>query len=523
VKNKNRFIIYFIITTIVTTIAIQVYWNIKNYEVNKQQLTNEVQIAFDNGVEIYYTDLAKTDVFTLINNSKKNDTVEVYKNFVLKNTSKRISIKSDSSPKITVSDSLNLVGVNSALNKAFLLSDSLKKVLPNLNFPLAIDTIKFRSEFTVNDSVLRLKRNKNSKITGISIVKDTLQQKDIKDLTNKIIISFIKDSIEFNKLYPILNTEFNRKGIKMNFALAHYSDNDSLIGSFNNINDPDYKLFTFSKPTYLPRNEQLKILFPNLSLLTLKKGLTGILLSFLLSASIIACLLYLLKIINKQKELAEIKNDLISNITHEFKTPIATVSTALEGIEKFNQENDQEKTKKYLGISNQQLKKLHLMVEKLLETSTLDSDKLLLNKETIDIVEILKNLTEKHQMIAPERYILFKSNIETHPVEIDPFHFENAISNLIDNAIKYGGDTIEINLNSVLDAVEITVADDGGAIEKGHREKIFDKFYRIPTGNQHDVKGFGIGLYYTKKIIEKHNGSIHLIPDTKYTIFKIQL
>jgi len=108
-------------------------------------------------------------------------------------------------------------------------------------------------------------------------------------------------------------------------------------------------------------------------------------------------------------------------------------------------------------------------------------------------------------------------------IDIDPFHFENAISNLIDNAIKYGGNKIEVHINIVLNNLEITIADNGNDIEKNQRDKVFDKFYRIPKGNTHNVKGFGIGLYYTKKIIEKHNGEIRLIPSSSNTIFKITL
>jgi two-component system phosphate regulon sensor histidine kinase PhoR len=107
--------------------------------------------------------------------------------------------------------------------------------------------------------------------------------------------------------------------------------------------------------------------------------------------------------------------------------------------------------------------------------------------------------------------------------DIDPFHFENAISNLIDNAIKYGGSKIEVHMNIVLNNLEITIADNGNDIERNQRDKIFDKFYRIPKGNTHNVKGFGIGLYYTKKIIEKHEGEICLIPNSSNTIFKITL
>jgi len=508
VKNKNHFIIYFIIATVIATIAIQVYWNIKNYKGNKQRLISEVQLALDNGIEDYYANLAKTDMIafidtasdTAINPNKKS---ELFIKNVLKHPN-FISFDSLSSNNYQKEDTIaNISFVN--------------KTGDTLHFNKSYSTIRTK----IDSSLIN-----TSQVSSISVVKgkssvDSLDA--IKSLTNKIILSITRDSIVFNDLNKFIENELKRKDIDISYALGHYNKDTTIIASFSNINDDKLKLFAFSKSTYLPRSEKLKIAFSNISMIALKRGLTGIILSFLLSASIIACLLYLLNIIKQQKELAEIKNDLISNITHEFKTPIATVSTALEGIEKFNLNDDKEKTKKYLGISNQQLKKLHLMVEKLLETSTLDSDKLLLNKENIDIVGILQGLTEKHQMIAPDKFISFKSNIENYSIEIDPFHFENAISNLIDNAIKYGGNTIEINLNLVLDSCEITIADSGNTIEKGHREKIFDKFYRIPTGNQHDVKGFGIGLYYTKKIIEKHLGTVQLIPDTKYTIFKIHL
>jgi two-component system phosphate regulon sensor histidine kinase PhoR len=264
-------------------------------------------------------------------------------------------------------------------------------------------------------------------------------------------------------------------------------------------------------------------LYDNPSYEALKRSTTGILLSLLLSLLIISCLFYLLKIINQQKELAVVKNDLISNITHEFKTPIATVAAALEAIENFNVLEDPEKTKKYLSLSSVHLKKLHQMVEKLLETASLDSEQLLLKKETVDIIELIEKLVNKHKLLTHKKELIFATNLQPIYVCIDLFHFENAISNLIDNAIKYGGNQIQININSILRLTEITIADDGTGIEKNQQEKIFDKFYRVPRGNTHDVKGFGIGLYYCKKIIEKHRGTIKLTSDKKQTIFKITI
>jgi two-component system phosphate regulon sensor histidine kinase PhoR len=162
------------------------------------------------------------------------------------------------------------------------------------------------------------------------------------------------------------------------------------------------------------------------------------------------------------------------------------------------------------------------MVEKLLETASLNTDKLNLNKEEINSVELLKTNIEKHQ-IATDKEIIFTANQEIILAYVDVFHFENAISNLIDNALKYGGNKVEVAIVQTPKRIEITVEDNGLGIEKSQREKIFEQFYRIPKGNIHDVKGFGIGLYYAKKIIEKHNGTLELVSNTNKTIFKIAI
>ena len=163
------------------------------------------------------------------------------------------------------------------------------------------------------------------------------------------------------------------------------------------------------------------------------------------------------------------------------------------------------------------------MVEKLLETATLDSEQLYLKKEPIDTVELIKKIVAKHQLLCASKEISFQSNSETILMNVDGFHFENVISNLIDNAVKYGGNSIEIELNTDKKDTEISISDNGEGVEKAHQEKIFEQFYRVPKGNIHDVKGFGIGLYYCKKIIEKHQGTIGVNSTKNQTIFKIQL
>jgi len=497
VKLKNyKKLIYLITATIIATIAMQVYWNVQNYKTNKQRLINEVQISLDNGVEAYYADIAKTDIRAFISHdvSKKSN-----RNFI-KDVFKTKESKS-------FFDVLKHKRNDTVSNKP----------------KVEISEITFNDvSFSEADSITTTINNDN--VNGIQIFSghkaDSIR--NLTGLTNKIIISMNRDTIDFNKLDEYFSQELDRKKIAIGYAFEHNKD-DSIVKWTQDSAEHKLVLSTLAKSTYLKSDETLALAFSNPTAEVLKRSLMGISLSFLLCAAIISCLLYLLHIIKKQKELAEIKNDLISNITHEFKTPIATVSAAIEGIQNFNAGNDPEKTKTYLNLSTSQLGKLHQMVEKLLETATLDNDKLLLDTEPTDLVFMLKNSAEKHQMLTDEKSISFTSNADTLSFPVDVFHFENAVSNLIDNAVKYGGNNIVVNLNYIMDSVEISVTDDGKGIDKNQREKIFDKFYRVPTGNRHDVKGFGIGLFYTKKIIEKHNGSIELSSNNKNTTFKITL
>jgi two-component system phosphate regulon sensor histidine kinase PhoR len=343
----------------------------------------------------------------------------------------------------------------------------------------------------------------------------------IKTLTNQIIISITRDTLDFQKLNDYLSEELKRQQINIDYSLLHYNK-DSVVGGFNQQKAKELDFATVSKSTFLPQNQRIKIFFENSALIVLKRGFADMIISLLFIIVIAGSLWYLYKIIKSQKELAEIKNDLINNITHEFKTPIATVSAALEGIENFNATNDPIKTKKYLDISNLQLSKLTNMVEKLLETATLDSEHLLLQWEHVDPEKMLSTLLDKFRSLAAGKDISLEIMTATKNFQADPFHFENAISNLLDNAIKYGGDTIKITLTQDTHTI-ITVSDNGGHIHADQKDRVFDKFYRIPKGNLHDVKGFGIGLYYSQKIIEKHGGNIHLTIQPKDTRFTVTL
>ena len=359
---------------------------------------------------------------------------------------------------------------------------------------------------------------------------DKLFPKNIDSLISKVFISISRDTLDLNKLDNYLSSEFKRNNINVKYALKYQyqarinrdSTAKKIIG-FNLNNIPEDYLQTISKSTFLPRRSSLELLFIDDTFGLLKSSFISIILSFLLSLCIIASLIYLLKTIYQQKQLAEVKNDLISNITHEFKTPISTIGVALESINNFKVIEDKEKTKSYIEMSTNQLSKLNIMVEKLLETASLDSNNLELNIEEVNIIELVQAIVDKHKIQANNKKINFSSSIETLISKVDIFHFENAINNILDNAIKYGGDVISIHLKQNSTHYEIEISDNGNTLTNDSKEKIFEKFYRVPKGNTHDVKGFGIGLYYAKKIIEKHAGTVRLDLKNKLTTFKVSL
>ncbi|OUS00415.1 two-component sensor histidine kinase [Flavobacteriales bacterium 33_180_T64] len=504
---RYRWILYTIITVIGATIGIQVYWNYKNYQSNKQQLINEVQISLDKAVDDYYTALAERTTFGIFlegdqqkNAFAKGGELEHFLNNIDESNKE---FKNLDSLDINFTDGITVV-------RGFKV-DSMEKKHDKEHQPMSIDQFKL-------------------KIDSFKGINRTTDFKEFELLTSKVVVSISNDTLNLKEVDSLVKLEFERKSLSIDYKL--YFNEGKANRKFSpyllkSISDSIFKenriLKTTSKSTFLPKESTLGISFTNETQFILKRILGGILISTLLILAVISCLFYLLKIIKHQKKLAEIKNDLISNITHEFKTPIATIAVALESINSFNVIEDKEKTKKYINMSSEQLSKLNIMVEKLLETATLDSDSLELNKESIDLVELLTTLTNRYKIQFPEKQFNSSFKLESLLGNVDVFHFENAINNILDNAVKYGGNIISIDLIPKQNAFEILISDNGNTLIKANKERVFEKFYRVPKGNTHDVKGFGIGLYYTKSIVDQHNGSITLTLNKNLTTFKIIL
>lgn len=254
---------------------------------------------------------------------------------------------------------------------------------------------------------------------------------------------------------------------------------------------------------------RVKIENPHRELL---RELFGIILTSVLMLLVVAfVVIYLLRTLFRQKTLEEMRMDFTHNITHELKTPIAVAYAANDALENFGAADDGVRRAKYLGVIRSQLTALSEMVERILTMSREEREDFTLRRERIPLAGMLGVLAEKFRMQAakPARVTVDVSP-EGLTAFADRFHLSHALDNLVDNALKYSGEEVHIRISAGRDGgrVVLRVADDGIGIPRAAQAHIFDKFYRVPTGDIHNVKGFGLGLYYVGLIAAKHGGSV---------------
>lgn len=247
----------------------------------------------------------------------------------------------------------------------------------------------------------------------------------------------------------------------------------------------------------------------------LKEMGSALLVNFILVLIIVVALVIMFKTILTQKKLSEIKNNFISNMTHEFKTPISTISLACQAVADGDVvKSDPESTKTFMKMIEDENKRLEVLVERILQSAVIDRGELKIKEELLDLngmlTEIVNNAKFRVSNVSGE--INLELPNEAIAVAGDKVHITNVLSNLVDNAIKYseGKPEVSISLLSSDKEIKIAVTDKGIGIKKEHIHKIFDNLYRIPTGNVHNVKGFGLGLSYVKAIVELHGWDIHV-------------
>ncbi|MGZ3757322.1 MAG: sensor histidine kinase [Mucilaginibacter sp.] len=316
------------------------------------------------------------------------------------------------------------------------------------------------------------------------------------------------------KLTRYLESELQKKNIYSKFKLTIKTITSAAAKSnlnFSETNEVEYKYFGFKVFGNGPNSLFIRAEFNSPLYNVLRNMIFLLLLSLILIVFVIFCFNYIIKTFIEQKKLADLKDDFINNMTHELKTPIATITVAIEGMQKFNVLQDTEKTQRYLQTSRNELSRLNDLVTKVLDIASFENKAVELVKTTVDINLLIEDIIGSEKAKTSKLVnITYKKANDINYIRADNIHFRNVLVNLIDNAVKYSNEPVEIviTIKKSANNVVVSVKDNGIGIPQSHLTQVFDKFHRVPTGNVHNVKGTGLGLSYVKYFVEAHGGAI---------------
>jgi two-component system phosphate regulon sensor histidine kinase PhoR len=314
------------------------------------------------------------------------------------------------------------------------------------------------------------------------------------------------DSLQDSLKLPEINIAFERALEEQNLHVPYTIER---LDSCEICDEPRPNQVTvgFMKPITYQMN--LGNTFPYL----LKKISLPILFSIVLLGITILSFVLLYRSLLKQKRLAILKNEFISNITHELKTPIATVGVAIEALRNFNAIQDPQRTKEYLDISSNELQRLGLLVDKVLKLSMFEKKEVDLKYEILNLGEVVDEVVSSLRL-QTEKHHAQVSVIREGDLGMlgDRLHLQSVVFNLLDNALKYGKEdpVISVKIEGKDKTVVMNFTDNGIGIPDEYRDKVFDKFFRVPHGDTHNAKGYGLGLSYVAHVVQKHHGQIQV-------------
>ncbi len=332
----------------------------------------------------------------------------------------------------------------------------------------------------------------------------------------------IEERVSILELKSKIASELELYGVKTPFEFGVYSN-----GLPTKIVSSEFKFEktgTYTIPIYTDSDGnnkyQLLVSFPCKKRYLFEELLAISILSIIFTLIIIIAYSSTLNQLIKQKLISEIKTDFINNMTHEFKTPIATINLALDAIKNPKVIDDKEKTSRYLQMIRDENKRMHAQVENVLRISKLEKKELDIDKEPLDVEQIIEDAVEHVNLIIEDRQGTIKTDFKANRkiALVNDVHFTNVMVNILDNAIKYSikEPIIEITTENVKDFIVINIKDKGIGMTKNAQKQIFEKFYREHTGDLHNVKGHGLGLSYVKRILDDQNSQIFVESEKGY-------
>jgi len=407
---------------------------------------------------------------------------------------------------------------------------------------LALNQVSFRLEESENNqdyarfNQKNLFGKKNKKlINDILATSDEKWRKqklefEISSLAQIVDPNYSLENINKNLLDTYLKQELESENIALAFEYGVFSkeldnfiilngnyvanvDGSSSSSAENNLSaNSVYEVPLFTDEQGSPG--MLRVFFPSKTSWLWSSALPSLLASLFFTGLVLFCFIYTIMIILRQKKVSEMKTDFINNMTHEFKTPIATISLASDSIKSPRVSGDVDKVTRFANIIKQENSRMLNQVEKVLQMAKIDKQEFELKIADVDMHRIITQAVENSRLKVEQRAGTISSELNASNPIIpgDKTHLSNIIHNLFDNAEKYSAEkpTIKIETKDVSGGIEIKISDKGIGMTKESLKHIFNKFYRVHTGNRHDVKGFGLGLSYVKALIDAHQGSVNV-------------
>jgi len=377
--------------------------------------------------------------------------------------------------------------------------------------------VKTNEDWAKKDSLLAPEFMPSHRTREIFDQQSSLLNQIFKDIFTHSSPQAIEKRISAGMLDTLISAELSAKSINIEFEFGVFSSSLNRIklektGKYHDKlmrKGYSFALFPnnmFSSPDYL------LLYFPKISRFILFQMWGMLAVSLALVLVIIAAFIYSITTIIRQKKISEMKNDFINNMTHEFKTPISTVSLACQALTDNDVQKSDELYRNYINIISDENKRLGVMAEKILQTAILEKGKLNARMESLNINEIIAEVIKNIgiQIEIRDGVIETRLDAEQYVINADRIHISNVIYNLLDNANKYTRRKphILVSTENTPGGILILVQDNGIGIPKTYQKKVFDKLFRVPTGDIHNVKGFGLGLSYVKFVVEKHMGTI---------------
>jgi len=506
INKKYLGLLFFVILfSLIGLIIIQVYWIIASYKIKEKNFNYQITKSLEASIKQLET---QETIFEISNEvycfTEKKDSVLYHS---LQQFNKNAEKYKNAEQTIANRSSIIFSG-ESAIN-----SDSI-----NISKTDSAKTENIFAKVPTQDIKKILKNQVNNKTLFVEKIVNRLMN------YNENILQ----RLEKINLHKILLQNLREHGIDIHFEYAIISK-DSCVFQTDPFNINSCRVYTQKLfPNDIYAENYIKLYIPNRTQFIIQSMTPIILIASLLTLLIIGVVTFNFYIIIRQKKISDIKNDFVNNLTHELKTPIATIALTGQMLEDEEIQSSTENIRRFAHIINQESDRLSQQVEKVLQLAMLDKGEIKLKEKLFDFNNLINKTSETFSLKVKEFDGEFNINLEEKELLFwgDETHWENVINNLLDNALKYKKDKPIIQISSEIEneTIKISIKDNGIGIDKKNLSHIFDRFYRVEKGNIHNVKGFGLGLSYVKKIVDLYQGEIKVNSElNKGTTFIIYL